>query len=946
MVNQAILKNNMGAPKKSTPGMTYGSYVSGASHTSPAAPTPVTSSSNTLKYSALTPASGTASMPNVSYGANAIHIGAEKSKYSGGLTDEGAVIGGGAVSEGQIRQSSSGGIGSTSTQNGMAGGTSYGSSAGISPTMNLPEQNTYAESDTNTGTVESYEQYLLKKQDIYNDIRNQQTAFYDEQRQKTLDAIEEQRQAAVTEANNQKTLTDNAIASQKDAAVAEADRQRDLLINMSEEQKKAVYDFAKAQHISDMDYAARQYQLLVDSINAQKDSGMAMASEQRDLLLGMSEEQRKAAYKYAEEQRSGATEYANSQYQTLVDAINQQRELGMAMTEEQRRLLLSMSEEQRDAVYKSAEIQRTEAERRADTERERSVVDARSSYEQNKASYGMNAETMGSMGLSGSGYSDYLTSRAYAQQRAQTQAANAQSDASKREARYAENQSRLKADSDYYQNRYNAEKAYSDRKYDIDTSYSKNMLSANQNKAQSIYEAEAAERNARYSADSAHSQNEYSAKSQYNQNKYDIDTTYRSNMLSANQDKAYAEHEADRSEMETKFNADRENEKNKYAAESAYSNSKYNAESSERDAKLQSDLSYSGNIFNAESNARSDKNTAEQTADAGRFGADMSYQENILNNNDNLAKYRLEQEQKKENEANYARTAYTELLSGANTGAYTTEQLNQLSDDYGLSDAQRKSLIKAADDYTAKKQASANGEISDGIGNTFDAIDSAVQTGYLSAEQAAKQKAQIQNKNYEGYANDIAEVADLHDVSSNQIKNKLNSIDRAFRSGEITEEHYNSLKAQWNDSIDTSQDFFYAENTILTKSTAQKVLNNLFKNSWCSQDVKEALQSQFDKLYTPKIGGAYYGGDTRDRYGNPEENFKVTLGGAVYHVKYVGGECTDENVKEVAEEVGNDSMFGYQGHVYIKRGGNIYEIEKKKGSYQGSWDGLKGTLCG
>ena len=106
----------------------------------------------------------------------------------------------------------------------------------------------------------------------------------------------------------------------------------------------------------------------------------------------------------------------------------------------------------RDDAYASAERARKEAERKAEVERERSVVDANSSYEQNKASYGANAELMGNMGLSGSGYSDYLNSKAYLQQRSEVQFANAQADASKKEATSIEEQAREKADASYYQN--------------------------------------------------------------------------------------------------------------------------------------------------------------------------------------------------------------------------------------------------------------------------------------------------------------------------------------------------------------------------------------------------------------------------------------------------------------------------------------------------------------
>ncbi len=178
-------------------------------------------------------------------------------------------------------------------------------------------------------------------------------------------------------------------------------------------------------------------------------------------------------------------------YGTIRDATvaywDEQSKKTLATIEEQRQAAYKYAADQRDAIYATAESQRVAAEQRADVVRERGVVDARSSYEQSKASYGTNAEAMGSMGLSGSGYSDYLNSKAYAQQRAETQAANAQADASKREARFIEDQTRLQADASYSENLFNADsQARSDKltaeqtadkgKFDANMSYQENLL--------------------------------------------------------------------------------------------------------------------------------------------------------------------------------------------------------------------------------------------------------------------------------------------------------------------------------------------------------------------------------------------------------------------------------------------------------------------------------------
>ena len=106
--------------------------------------------------------------------------------------------------------------------------------------------------------------------------------------------------------------------------------------------------------------------------------------------------------------------------------------------------------QQRNASYASAEATRKEAERLAEIERKRASVNADTMHQQNKATYGGNAEALGGMGLTGSGYSDYLNSQAYAAGMAAKQSANAQAAETKRQALYAEEIARREADANYF----------------------------------------------------------------------------------------------------------------------------------------------------------------------------------------------------------------------------------------------------------------------------------------------------------------------------------------------------------------------------------------------------------------------------------------------------------------------------------------------------------------
>lgn len=98
------------------------------------------------------------------------------------------------------------------------------------------------------------------------------------------------------------------------------------------------------------------------------------------------------------------------------------------------------------------EQQKKDALERAEAERKRKVLDAAASYEQNKATYGANAERLASMGLTGSGYSEYINQQAYAAQRGDKQAANALAESTKLEINRQADLDKMDAELSYTQN--------------------------------------------------------------------------------------------------------------------------------------------------------------------------------------------------------------------------------------------------------------------------------------------------------------------------------------------------------------------------------------------------------------------------------------------------------------------------------------------------------------
>ena len=227
------------------------------------------------------------------------------------------------------------------------------------------------------------------------------------------------------------------------------------------------------------------YQTTIDTIDKQNKDTLGaldeMLNKGNELVTG---------------QYNETLDFNQQSYDSSVAVIKQLYETGKINAEEAKRLVLEAADKARGITYESAERARQEAETSADVARQRAVIDASSAYEQNKSNYGAKAEALGNMGLAGGGYSDWIDSAAYAQNRAQTQAANAESERAKREAKYAEDQTKLDADLKHTETSTQAELDYLNKMGELDTTYATNMNAAEQTKlnadkeAKDIYEGQ------------------------------------------------------------------------------------------------------------------------------------------------------------------------------------------------------------------------------------------------------------------------------------------------------------------------------------------------------------------------------------------------------------------------------------------------------------------------
>ena len=330
---------------------------------------------------------------------------------------------------------------------------------------------------------------------------------------------------------------------------------------------------------------------------------------------------------------------------------------------------------------------------------------------------------------------------------------------------------------------------------------------------------------------------------------------------------------------------------------------------------------------NANAQAEATKVAAEQQANSDKLNAELSYAENMQGNAEKLAQYQQQKAEEAKAEEEQKKQYYAMLLGSANTGKYTSEQVASLGAQYGLDEVQISQLQAAADKYKSDQQMLSYTEAlnyiaENGIYSDPNYLDELLSMGEISQEQYNKliaQYTQIVSENEDSSLTDTDKIDEMHE------------------SGKLDDETYNKQKEQWNSQIDTSDAFFNSGS--MSASEAKKQLDKILNNEWTSDENKKALQKTYDSLYkvvTNDVrfnndGGWWIFGSTdMDSAGN---NFSlIDNSGFKYRIES-GGKVTDSAITSIARDVADGSIFGLRGQIYYKKDGNVYLVRKRENSY-------------
>ena len=140
-------------------------------------------------------------------------------------------------------------------------------------------------------------------------------------------------------------------------------------------------------------------------------------------------------------------------------------------------------------------------------------------------------------------------------------------------------------------------------------------------------------------------------------------------------------------------------------------------------------------------------------------------------------------------------------------------------------------------------------------------------------------------------------------------------VDDAYNAGNLSKEHYESLKKAWNDDIDPEL-FNTAENY----DEAKRVYEEYIKNSWCSAETKAALKKSFEgyeaKHYKSDVNSGYNAHSSTVTLNTPDGKVTVTYGVNSKTLKKSSGNAVFNT--DIYKNAGSGQVFIVNGRPYVK----------------------------
>lgn len=336
---------------------------------------------------------------------------------------------------------------------------------------------------------------------------------------------------------------------------------------------------------------------------------------------------------------------------------------------------------------------------------------------------------------------------------------------------------------------------------------------------------------------------------------------------------------------------------------------------------------------------RADVQQANALEQQAKTQNNATYEEALSEINKSGIEYKEKQAEKKDG-------IYASLWEGAINpdSGYTEESVASIGREYGLSEEQITELqgivAQTKEKREAEKQAAIKQAALDAI-NSGSVTESNLES-YLDTlkGQGASNKdiADIRETYQSTCYNDYMAAITGGTLSSTK------EIDDAFKAGNLSQEHYDSLKKAWNDDINTDSNAFDGYDSY---EAAKRDYEEILKNSWLSAETKAKLEKSFKsyetKKYESNVSSGYNGHSSTVTLNTPNGKVTVTYGVNSKSLKKSSGNAVFNS--DVYKNAGSGQVFIVNGRPYVKlNNGDLGWVNDYWG--QGAYESLKNTYKG
>lgn len=343
---------------------------------------------------------------------------------------------------------------------------------------------------------------------------------------------------------------------------------------------------------------------------------------------------------------------------------------------------------------------------------------------------------------------------------------------------------------------------------------------------------------------------------------------------------------------------------------------------------------------------RADVQQANVTEQAAKAQNTATYEDALSEINKSDIEYQEKQKEKAAAEEEKKGSIYASLWEGALNpdSGYTADSVAAIGREYGLSDAQITELQGIVANTKAKSESEKAAALKQGAldainqgslneSNIGSYLDSLKGLGATDSDVA-----DIRETYQKNYYNDF--LAAITDGTLSSTK----SVDDAYNAGNLSKEHYESLKKAWNDDINTDSNAFDGYESY---EAAKKDYQEIMGNSWLSAETKSKLEKAFKgyeaKKYESNVSSGYNAHSSTVTLNTPNGKVTVTYGVNSKSLKPKSGNAVFNS--DVYKNAGSGQVFIVNGRPYVKLdNGDLGWVNDYWG--QGACESLKNTFKG